>query len=52
MATPATGSSVLVMPGEKALAFSEHTASSSNEQIHSALGDVSGRCVVVLSLHG
>lgn len=52
MATPAAGSSVLVMPGEKALAFSKPSASSSNEQIHSLLGDVSGRYVVVLSLYG
>lgn len=36
MATPAAGSSVLVTPGEKALAFSKHTAASSNEQIRSS----------------
>lgn len=52
MATPAAGSSVLVTPGEKALAFSRHTAASSNEQIRSSLGGVSGRYVVVLSLRG
>lgn len=52
MAIPATGSSVLVKPGEKALAFSKPFASSSNEQIHSSLGGVSGMCVVFLSLQG
>lgn len=52
MATPVAGTSVLVMPGEKALAFSKPSASSSSEQIHSSLGDVSGSYVVVFSLRG
>lgn len=52
MATQVAGSSVLVTPGEKALAFSKPTASSSSEQIHSSLGDVTGRYVVILSLYG